>query len=148
MNLLTPVRLTGVLQGENQMKLHVELSRFRVKEGKTVQADEWMAFLNEHMEDTLLTLEGEKMYVETIFREVLDGREYLYWYSVQAEGGIEVEDSESYIDKKHLEYWEECIDSSYGMVNLEPQVIMIPKPIYETMEELDRQYDETYSYLN
>lgn len=57
------------------MKLNVELSRFRVKEGKSVQVDEWMTFLNEHMEDTLLTLEGEKMYVETIFREVLDGRE-------------------------------------------------------------------------
>lgn len=126
------------------MKLNVELSRFRVKEGKTVQVDEWMAFLNEHMEDTLLTLEGEKMYVETIFREVLDGREYLYWYSVQAEGRIEVEDSESYIDKKHLEYWEECIDPSYGMVGLNPQVIMIHKTIYETMEELDRQYDETF----
>ncbi|HEM2808666.1 TPA: hypothetical protein U0616_000413 [Streptococcus suis] len=126
------------------MKLNVELSRFRVKEGKTVQVDEWMAFLNEHIEDTLLTLEGEKMYVETIFREVLDGREYLYCYSVQAEGGIEVENSESYIDKKHLEYWEECIDASYGMVDLEPQVVMIPKPIYETMEELDRQYDETF----
>ncbi|HEM2777546.1 TPA: hypothetical protein U1729_000663 [Streptococcus suis] len=130
------------------MKLNVELSRFRVKEGKSVQVDEWMTFLNEHMEDTLLTLEGEKMYVETIFREVLDGREYLYWYSVQAEGGIEVENSESYIDKKHLEYWEECIDPSYGMVDLDPQVIMIPKPVYETMEELNRQYDETYSHLN
>lgn len=126
------------------MKLHVELSRFRVKEGKSSVVDQWMNFLNEHMEDTLLTLQGEKMYVETIFREVLDGQEYLYWYSVQAEGGIEVENSESYIDKKHLEYWEECIDPSYGMVDLNPQVVMIPKPIYETMEELDRQYDETY----
>ncbi|HFI0420853.1 TPA: DUF6176 family protein [Streptococcus suis] len=126
------------------MKLTVELSRFRVKEGKTTQVDKWMAFLNEHMADTLLTLEGEKMYVETIFREVLDGREYLYWYSVQAEGGIEVENSESYIDKKHLEYWEECIDPSYDMIDLTPQVVMIPKPIYETMEELDRQYDETF----
>ncbi|HEM5139117.1 TPA: hypothetical protein U1344_000763 [Streptococcus suis] len=126
------------------MKLTVELSRFRVKEGKSAVVDQWMAFLNEHMEDTLLTLEGEKMYVETIFREVLDGREYLYWYSVQAEGGIEVDDSESYIDKKHLEYWEECIDPSYGMVDLDPQVIMIPKPIYETMEKLDKRYDETY----
>lgn len=126
------------------MKLHVELSRFRVKEGKSSVVDQWMNFLNEHMEDTLLTLQGEKMYVETIFREVLDGQEYLYWYSVQAEGGIEVENSESYIDKKHLEYWEECIDPSFGMVDLNPQVVMIPKPIYETMEELDRQYDETY----
>ncbi|HEL1856291.1 TPA: hypothetical protein U1V12_000943 [Streptococcus suis] len=126
------------------MKLNVELSRFRVKEGKTAKVDEWMTFLNEHMEDTLLTLEGEKMYVETIFREVLDGREYLYWYSVQAEGGSEVKDSESYIDKKHLEYWEECTDPSYGMVDLDPQVIMIPKPVYETIEELNRQYDETF----
>ncbi|NQN87723.1 hypothetical protein HO997_07435 [Streptococcus suis] len=126
------------------MKLTVELSRFRVKKGKSAQVDEWMSFLNEHMADTLLTLEGEKMYVETIFREVLDGREYLYWYSVQADGGIEVENSESYIDKKHLEYWEECIDPSYSMVDLIPQVVMIPKPIYETMEELDRQYDDTY----
>ncbi|WP_105112679.1 DUF6176 family protein [Streptococcus suis] len=124
------------------MKLTVELSRFRVKEGKSTVVDQWMAFLNEHMEDTLLTLEGEKMYVETIFREVSDGHEYLYWYSVQAEGGIEVEDSESYIDKKHLEYWEECIDPSYGMVDLDPQVIMIPKPVYETMEKLDKHYDE------
>lgn len=126
------------------MKLHVELSRFRVKEGKSSVVDQWMNFLNEHMEDTLLTLQGEKMYVETIFREVLDGQEYLYWYSVQAEGGIEVKNSESYIDKKHLEYWEECIDPIFGMVDLNPQVVMIPKPIYETMEELDRQYDETY----
>lgn len=126
------------------MKLHVELSRFRVKEGKSSVVDQWMNFLNEHMEDTLLTLQGEKMYVETIFCEVLDGQEYLYWYSVQAEGGIEVENSESYIDKKHLEYWEECIDPIFGMVDLNPQVVMIPKPIYEAMEELDRQYDETY----
>lgn len=70
-----------------KLKLSVELSRFRVKEGKTAKVDEWMAFLNNHMKDTLLTLENEKMYVETIFREILDGREYLYWYSVQAEGG-------------------------------------------------------------
>ncbi|MDQ8767722.1 DUF6176 family protein [Streptococcus ruminantium] len=126
------------------MKLHVELSRFRVKEGKSAVVDQWMNFLNDHMKDTLLTLEGEKMYIETIFREVLDGNEYLYWYSVQAEGGMEVENSESYVDKKHLEYWKECIDPCFGMVDLKPQVVMIPKPIYETMEELDKQYDESH----
>lgn len=40
--------------------LKAELSRFKVKEGKSGKVDEWMAFLNEHMEDTLLTLENEK----------------------------------------------------------------------------------------
>lgn len=30
--------------------------------------------------------------VETIFRETLDGKEYLYWYSVQGEDGQDVEE--------------------------------------------------------
>ena len=42
-----------------------------------------MNFLNENMEDTLLTLEDEKMYVETIHREIIHNVEYLYWYSIQ-----------------------------------------------------------------
>jgi hypothetical protein len=90
--------------------LNIELTRFKVKKGKSKVVDEWLSFLNDNMNETLLTLEAEKMYVETIFREVLNGDEYLYWYSVQGVGGQEVEDSESFIDKKHLEYWEECID--------------------------------------
>lgn len=63
--------------------LKAELSRFKVKEGKSGKVDEWMAFLNDHMEDTLLTLENEKMFVESIHREVVNGTEFLYWYSVQ-----------------------------------------------------------------
>ena len=65
--------------------LKAELSRFKVKEGKSGKVDEWMAFLNDHMEDTLLTLENEKMFVESIHREVVNGTEFLYWYSVQGE---------------------------------------------------------------
>lgn len=51
--------------------MNVELTRFRVKKDKSEQVDEWLKFLNENMLDVLLTLEGEKMYVETIFRENL-----------------------------------------------------------------------------
>ena len=68
--------------------INIELTRFRVIKGKSEKVDEWMKFLNDNMKDVLLTLEGEKMYVETIFREILDGEEYLYWYSVQGKGGI------------------------------------------------------------
>lgn len=116
---------------------HVELSRFRVKPGKSAVVDEWMAFLNDNMADTLLTLEAEKMYVETIFREVIDGTEYLYWYSVQGEGGQAAEESTSYIDQKHLEYWDECIDPSYGCQDLSTQVVMIPQAIQASIRELD-----------
>lgn len=113
--------------------LTIELSRFRVKEGKSARVDEWLAFLKEHMSDTLLTLEQEKMFVETIHRETLDGREYLYWFSIQGEGGQEVYDSESYIDREHLKYWDECIDPTYRNNKIPSAVIMIPDRIQSGM---------------
>ena len=114
--------------------MNVELTRFRVKPGKSEKVDEWLAFLKEHMEDVLVTLEGEKMYVETIFRETLNGEEYLYWYSVQGEGGQDVETSNHWIDKKHLEYWDECIDETFGSVDLSTVVVMIPNAVKAAMK--------------
>ncbi len=116
--------------------LKVELSRFRVKKGKEKVVDEWLAFLNDNMEDTLLTLENEKMYVESIHRESIDGYDYLYWYCVQGEGGSDVHESRSYIDIKHLEYWKECIDNTYLNNDIDAKVVMIPKKIRESMKWL------------
>ena len=114
--------------------MNVELTRFRVKPGKSEKVNEWLAFLNEHLEDVLVTLEGEKMYVETIFRETLNGEEYLYWYSVQGEGGQHVETSSHWIDKKHLQYWDECIDKTFGSVDLSTEVVMIPNAVKVAMK--------------
>ena len=113
--------------------MQVELTRFRVLPGKRELVEEWLAFLNENMEGVLLTLEREKMYVETIFYEKLDGEEYLYWYSVQGEEGENVETSDNEIDKKHLEYWKKCIDGQYKPVDLETKVVMIPKKVRDAM---------------
>lgn len=113
--------------------MNVELTRFRVKPSKSQQVDEWLAFLNGNMQDVLVTLEGEKMYIETIFREILNGEEYLYWYSVQGEGGQDVGTSSHWIDKKHLEYWEECIDPTFMPVDLTPEVVMIPEKVRNSM---------------
>ncbi|MBC6341511.1 hypothetical protein ERK18_00495 [Lactobacillus kimbladii] len=97
----------------------IELTRFRIKKGKELRAQEWMDFLNKHHQDTVATMAGEKMYIETVFKEESsDGYTYFYWYSIQGEGGSAVEDSESYIDQKHLGYWEECIDTAYKPVNM------------------------------
>lgn len=115
--------------------MKVELSRFRVKAGKSEKVDEWLSFLNDHMEDTLLTLEGEKMYVESIHRECTPEADYLYWYSVQGENGTDVRESDSYIDKKHLEYWDECIDEEYRPVNLLPSVVMISDKVRTAMDD-------------
>lgn len=109
--------------------MRVELTRFRVLSGKSKEVDEWMAFLNEHLPEVLLTLEQEKMYVETIFREVNDGVEYLYWYSVQGEDGLAVEASQHEVDRVHLAYWDVCIDPAYPGVDMTPQVVMIPERV-------------------
>ncbi|GAA0867916.1 hypothetical protein GCM10008918_05270 [Lactobacillus kefiranofaciens subsp. kefiranofaciens] len=51
------------------MMTKVELTRFRIKKGKEAKAQEWMDLLNEHHVDTVATMAGEKMYVESVFKE-------------------------------------------------------------------------------
>ncbi|MEJ9230296.1 DUF6176 family protein [Peribacillus butanolivorans] len=59
----------------------------------------------------------------------LIGVEFLYWYTVQDVSGQVVQDSEHWIDKKHLEYWNECIDETFRPVDLKTEVVMIPEKI-------------------
>ena len=112
----------------------VEITRFKIKEGKTESVDQWMKLLNDNMSSVLLTLNDEKMYIETIFREEIEGTEYLYWYSVQGKGGMEVQVSQHDIDKQHLAYWNECIDQDFRPIDLKTEVIMIRKNILAAME--------------
>lgn len=123
-----------IIKRKEQRTMNIECTRYRVKQNKTEKVNEWLAFLNENMEDVLVTLEGEKMYVETIFREVLGGEEYLYWYVVQGTGGIDVDESEHWIDKKHIEYWDECIDENFKPVALQTEVVMIPEKVRNSMK--------------
>lgn len=115
------------------MKLTAELSRFKVKEGKEAVVEQWMNFLKEHMDKVLLTLDDEKMFVETIFKEEIDGAFYLYWHSVQGQEGAGLENSEHEVDKKHMRFWNECIDSSYRSVDMEAKVVMIQEKIRSAM---------------
>ena len=52
-----------------------------------------MALLRDHEQAVRETLGPERMHVETIFSETVDGVEYLYWCSTQGEGGSGVESS-------------------------------------------------------
>ncbi|KRL90190.1 DUF6176 family protein [Lactobacillus kalixensis] len=118
--------------------VQIELTRFRIKKGKEEKAQKWMDFLNEHHADTVKTMAAEKMYVETVFSEKNeDGYTYFYWYSVQGEDGQAVEESESYIDKKHIEYWDECIDTTYRPVDMKVQQSLIAPKIEKDINEDD-----------
>lgn len=43
-------------------------------------------------------------------------------------------DSESYIDIRHLEYWDECIDDDYKDNDIPAEVVMIPNKIRDVMK--------------
>lgn len=109
--------------------MRVELTRFRVKSGKSARVDEWLAMLNDRMDEVKETLVREEMKVEVIFREIIEGDEYLYWFSVQGETGAHVSTSRHPLDHDHVAFHEECIDHDYGARDAQPQVIMLPDAI-------------------
>lgn len=111
----------------------IEMTRFRVRAGAEERAVEWMDFLRSHPDAFRETLEPERMYVETIFSEVIDGVTYLYWYSVQGEGRRSVTESEHWLDARHLEFWRECIDPDFPPQELEPQVHAVPERVEAAM---------------
>lgn len=116
--------------------MNIELTRFRVRPGREEEVAEWMDFLRSHMEAVRETLEPEKMYVETIFSETLEGVDYLYWYSVQGEGGAELHESSHWLDTKHSEFWESCIDPDFAPIDLTAQVTMMPTRVIDAMRPL------------
>src|SRR5699024_9887332 len=121
------------------LKMQVELTKFRIKQGKSELVDEWMEFLNDNMQDALLSLDGEKMFVETIMRDTVGDREYLYWYSIQADDGDTNSEVAECIDRRHLSYWNRCIDKAYRPRNLQNEVVMIPNRIKNYMQHLENE---------
>lgn len=116
--------------------MNVELTRFRAREGAADKVAEWLDFLRANNEAVKETLEPEQMYVETIFSEEINGVQYLYWYSVQGEDAIDVRDSDHWLDEKHVEYWQACIDDAYPPVNLTEQVTFFPDRVRAAMRPL------------
>lgn len=85
----------------------------RVLPGRSDVVEERMALLRDHEQAVRETLGPERMHVETIFSETVDGVECLYWYSIQGEGGSGVESSGHWLDRAHLDFWRRCIDPAF-----------------------------------
>ncbi len=112
--------------------MNIELCKFRVKKGKEKKAREWMEFLRNNRDAIILTLDDEKMYVESIFEEEDGEYLFLYWYSVQGDGGHAVEQSNHEVDLVHISYWKECIDESFEGVKIKHHISMIPERIVQS----------------
>ncbi|GEK29614.1 DUF6176 family protein [Furfurilactobacillus siliginis] len=116
--------------------MQTELMGFPVKLGKEETAMEWMTFLKAHQQDFLKTLPDEQMMVESIFTTTISGKMYLCWYSIQGENPRRVEDSDNELDRKHVAYWEDCIDEQQPPLRFKHIVNYVPTELTNTMSEL------------
>lgn len=114
--------------------MRVELTRFRIRPDKTDRVDEWLAMLNRRMAEVKETLAREEMKVEVIFRELVDGQEYLTWFTIQGEAGEEVNTSPHPLDHDHIAFHKECIDHDYGAHDAQAQVIILPDDVAACLE--------------
>ena len=113
--------------------MKIELTRFKIKEGKSGRVDEWLKMINDRMPEALATLKDEKMYFETIFRDKNDDGDFLWWLDVRGEGGIKPGESKHQLDIDHRVFFEECIDRKFGKFDLYPEVALIPEDIRKLM---------------
>lgn len=107
--------------------MKIELSRFKIKKGKEDLANEWMKILNDRIEESIETMNREKMYVEAIFEEIINGEKYLSWFSIQGEDGKTCTTSEHELDKIHIKYWKECIDDTVPVNNQKLRLFLLNK---------------------
>lgn len=118
-------------------RVHAQLLRFRVQPGRSELADEWIGFLRANPTAVRETLEPEQMYVESIFRETRDGVDYLYWYCLLGTDGAPTQESQHWLDVKHLQYWDACIDHEYGREVITQQLTTIPERVQDAMRPLN-----------
>ncbi|WP_179395455.1 DUF6176 family protein [Lacticaseibacillus absianus] len=90
----------------------IELEGFAVYPDQIATAREWMTFLRTHQAAVDRTLIPEHLARESIFSITLNGRFYLCWYSEQTAPAPAVTDSQDPIDRRHVDYWQRCIDES------------------------------------
>ncbi|SRR5581483_3697005 len=114
--------------------MKVELTRLKIKHGMSARVDEWFQTLNDRRTECIETLEREKMYVETIFREKIGEEEFLYWFAIQGAGAEPIETSPYPIDELHRAFGDECIDRTYLRKDIDADVVFLDPKIQEIVE--------------
>lgn len=115
--------------------MNIELTRLKVKPGKSERVDEWFATLNARKAECLETLEREKMFVEAIFREKIGDEEFIYWFSIQGEDPDHLETSPFPIDAIHRAFGHECIEPPDPKIDLPAQVALIAPEIAKILQK-------------
>lgn len=112
--------------------MSIALTRFRIKPGQSHRVDEWVATLNRRLPNDLQTDEREPVLMEGFFRIILDGQDYLNWFSMQKHAGNPL-DKLPQLDRAYLAFWEECIEPDFAPPDASSQTIRMPEAIARSM---------------
>jgi len=118
--------------------MFTEFMAFPVRPGKEQRAELWLQTLVQRQAECIATLDREAMHFESIFRAEINGRLYLSWFSVQGTTGAHVKSSPFPIDKLHMEFWAECIDTSVPPTTHEHVVNFVPPSIVAAIHVRER----------
>lgn len=106
--------------------IRLELTRHRIKPGKSAEVDEWMRMLNNRSDECRASLGPERMAVEAIFRLTDEHGEWLYWFELSGDAGEGLNEDRAIV-RDHIAHSERCKVPGHVAATL--QVLLLPAPV-------------------
>lgn len=113
----------------------LELSRARVRPGRSERARAWMAMLNARLDECEQTLPVERSAFEAWFLQEQGGDSWIWHVGLAGEGGA-MFDETSALDADHLAFAREVLGSPWE--ELEPAFLLMPPHIRDAIERWGR----------
>ena len=118
--------------------LEVALTRHRIRDGQSAEADRWMRMLNDRREECIATLARDGMAIEVVFRTREGGDDVLYWFELRrpgSPGDLEQVNADEWttLDEEHLAFSRRA--KVRGHTRLEPQLVLMPPAVERALLE-------------
>ncbi|MFT3851859.1 MAG: DUF6176 family protein [Ilumatobacteraceae bacterium] len=112
--------------------LTARLFRGTVRPGQSAVVDEWMAMLNDRLDEAVATLDRERMGIEIVFRSREGDTEHLYWVVVRG-AGEHANTSTAQLDIDHIAYDQRCREP--GWLTAEAELLLLPDAVRAAVVE-------------
>lgn len=105
--------------------LQATLYRFQINSRNKKVFDDWVKWHQMEKEAIATTMEREKMYVESVFRDTLNNPDVIYWLAFEGTGGESYSTSNLAADQKHAAYMKQILIKG-SKVKLKTDFLMLP----------------------
>ncbi len=118
--------------------LKVSLYRFKLNTANLPVYHEWVQWHHDAYLPMVATLDRERMYFESVFRDSIAEPDVIYWLAINGEGGATSATSPLDIDKKHVEYMKKILVRG-SRTTLQTEFTLLPDFIEKAIGEHQQQ---------